>query len=237
MPVVPPERMRTYVRDDAPGLPPRRRHASSAPRARLTIDEIAERLALPRGRRSTTGCGIFRSIAQSGQSASAAQPMATQAMQAKYRLAREAAYADGRATFDVARGRPLVPRLRLPLSRGGLQARPQRVSVCNSDPAVVRLCDAWLRRLSQAPHLSHPVPRGSGPDELREFWARRTRDRSGTRSACSGSPTATSWRAGPGAPYTACSPSASTTRCCAPAWAAGWTASASPGLRLAPFGV
>ena len=64
---------------------------------RLTIDEIAERLALPR----TTVFYWVRDlpIARNPVVASRAQAMATRAMQAKYRLAREAAYAEGRATF------------------------------------------------------------------------------------------------------------------------------------------
>jgi transcriptional regulator with XRE-family HTH domain len=63
----------------------------------LTIDEIAERLALPRGTIYdwVRDLPIIRSPVVSSRT----QLMATRAMQAKYRLAREAAYADGRATF------------------------------------------------------------------------------------------------------------------------------------------
>ncbi len=63
----------------------------------LTIDEIAERLALPRG----TIYDWVRDlpITRSPVVSSRTQLMATRAMQAKYGLAREAAYADGRATF------------------------------------------------------------------------------------------------------------------------------------------
>src|SRR5215210_2502537 len=113
---------------------------------RLTIDQIAERLALSR----TT---IFHwvqdlPIERRGRPPTAGQVKGALAMQSKYRLIREAAYADGRASFDEL---TLDPSFRdfvcLYLAEGYKRNR-NCVAVGNSDPAVVALCHRWLRRLS-----------------------------------------------------------------------------------------
>ena len=114
----------------------------------LTIDEIAERLALPR----TTIFYWVRDlpVARKPVVASRGQTMGTQAMQAKYRLAREAAYAQGRATFGSLAADPSFRDfICLYLAEGSKRDR-NRVQICNSDVAVVRLCDQWLRRLSRS---------------------------------------------------------------------------------------
>ena len=72
------------------------------------------------------------------------------AMQAKYRRLREAAYEEGRAQFDElvldASFRDFVC---LYVAEGSKRNR-NTVSVCSSDPAMVVLCDRWIRRLSSA---------------------------------------------------------------------------------------
>jgi AcrR family transcriptional regulator len=137
---------------------------------RLTIDEIAERLALPR----TT---IFYwvkdlPIARKPVVSSRARAMATQAMQAKYRLAREAAYAEGRATFaSLSTDRSFRDFVCLYLAEGSKRRRNE-VQVCNSDPAVVKLCDGWLRRVTCKPlHHSIQYHADQDLDALRGFWA------------------------------------------------------------------
>jgi hypothetical protein len=137
---------------------------------RLTIDEIAERLALPR----TTIFYWVRDlpIARNPVVASRAQAMGTQAMQAKYRLAREAAYAEGRATFaSMATDPSFRDFVCLYLAEGSKRHRNE-VQVCNSDPAVVKLCDDWLRRTTPKPrHHSIQYHADQDLDELRLFWA------------------------------------------------------------------
>jgi hypothetical protein len=108
----------------------------------LTIDEIAERLALPR----TTIFYWVRDLPIARRRrppviASRARAMGNRAMQAKYRLARDAAYAEGRATFASLATDPTFRDfvcLYLVSRRGRNEAQ-----VCNSDPAVVRVCDGW----------------------------------------------------------------------------------------------
>ena len=137
---------------------------------RLTIDEIAERLALPR----TTVFYWVRDvpITRNPVVASRAQAMATRAMQAKYRLAREAAYAEGRAMFaSLAADASFRDFVCLYLAEGSKRDR-NRVQVCNSDAAVVRLRDQWLRRLSSA-RRTYAIQYHADQDlaSLRAFWS------------------------------------------------------------------
>jgi hypothetical protein len=137
---------------------------------RLTIDEIAERLALPR----TTIFHWVRDlpIAFKRVPGPPSDGSGTRAMQAKYRLAREHAYAEGRRTFAVLAADPWFRDfLCLYLAEGSKRDR-NRVGVCNSDPAVVKLCDASLRRItSRALHYSVQYRADQDVDELRRFWA------------------------------------------------------------------
>ena len=135
----------------------------------LSIDEIAERLALPR----TT---IFYwvqdlPINRSARPQTVAQLNGSIAMQAKYRRLREEAYAEGRASFEEL---ALDPTFRdfvnLYLAEGYKRDR-NCISVANSDPAVVSICDRWLRRLSTAKR-DYGVQYHADQDleELRRFW-------------------------------------------------------------------
>jgi transcriptional regulator with XRE-family HTH domain len=151
-----------YLRDKARELRTARR---------LTIDQLAERLVLPRG----TIYYWVRDlpIVRDPVVASRAQVIGTRAMQAKYRLARESAYEDGRATFtSMAEDASFRDFVCLYLAEGSKRQRGQ-VEVCNSDPAVVRLCDGWLRRLSSAAR-HHRIQYHADQDlhMLRRFWAR-----------------------------------------------------------------
>jgi hypothetical protein len=136
----------------------------------LSIDEIAERLALPR----TTVFYWLRDlpIDRRARPRSLAQLNGNLAMQEKYRRLREAAYAEGRASFDEL---ALDPSFRdfvcLYLAEGYKRHR-NYVSVCNSDPAVVALCNAWISRLASG-KLDYGVQYhvDQDLDELRRFWS------------------------------------------------------------------
>jgi hypothetical protein len=138
---------------------------------RLTIDEISERLALPR----TTIFYWVRDlpIVRRPLVTSRAQTIATQAMQTKYRLAREAAYAEGRETFGALATDPSFRDFVCLYLAEGSKRRRNEVQVCNSDPAVVKLCDGWLRRVtSKSLHHSIQYHADQDLDVLRGFWAR-----------------------------------------------------------------
>lgn len=135
----------------------------------LTIDEIAERLALSR----TTIYHWVRDlpIERSTRPPMNGQANGTLAMQAKYRLARESAYAEGRATFDeLARDRAFRDFVCLYLAEGSKRDR-NRVQVCNSDAAVVKLCHRSIGRLSSK-SLTYSIQYHADQDlgALTRFW-------------------------------------------------------------------
>jgi hypothetical protein len=210
-----------YLRDKARELRIRRR---------LTIDEIAERLALPR----TTIFYWVRDlpIARNPVVASRAQALGTQATQEKYRRAREVAYAEGRATFaSLATDPSFRDFVCLYLAEGSKRHRNE-VQVCNSDPAVVKLCAGWLGRVTAKPrHHSIQYHADQDLDALRSFWAGQLDIEPETirlqRKSNSNQLAGRSWRCVHGVLAVA-----STTRCCGRALAAGWTACARLGLRL-----
>ncbi len=169
----------------------------------LSIDEIAERLALPR----TTVFYWLRDlpIDRSARPRSLAQLNGSIAMQEKYRQLREAAYEEGRAMFDeLALDASFRDFVCLYIAEGYKRNR-NAVSVCNSDPAVVVLCDRWIRRLSSAT----PAYRGSSTTPIRtslSFSVSGARNFTSITNAsqCNGSPTAASSPAGRGVVRTAC---------------------------------
>ena len=225
--------MRTYVRMSHPAYLRDKARELRVARS-FTIDEIAERLALPRG----TIYYWVRDLPDRADAvvASRAQVMATQAMQAKYRLAREAAYADGRATFaSLAADRSFRDFVCLYLAEGSKRRR-NGVSVCNSDPAVVKLCDEWLRRLSSK-RRDYAIQYHADQDlnALRDFWGEQLDiDPEAIRllrKSNSNQLAGRTWRSVHGVLTVT-----STTRCSAPAWTAGWTACARLGFRLARSG-
>jgi transcriptional regulator with XRE-family HTH domain len=149
-----------YIRDKARQMRTQRN---------LSIDEIAERLALPR----TTVFYWVRDlpIDRSARPRTLAQLNGSIAMQAKYRRLREAAYEDGRAQFDeLVLDASFRDFLCLYIAEGYKRSR-NTVSVCNSDPAVVVLCDRWIRRLSSAT-AAYRVQYHADQDldELKRFW-------------------------------------------------------------------
>jgi hypothetical protein len=160
---VPPRIYPPYIRDKARQMRTERN---------LSIDEIAERLALPR----TTVFYWVRDlpIDRSARPRSLAQLNGNLAMQAKYRRLREAAYEEGRETFDEL---ALDPSFRdfvcLYLAEGYKRHR-NYVAVGNSDPAVVVLCNAWLRRLTTGT-LDYGVQYHADQDldELKQFWGQQ----------------------------------------------------------------
>jgi hypothetical protein len=135
---------------------------------KLTIDELAECLALPR----TTiyywvrDLPIPRTTRQS-----AGQRRGNRAMRKKYERLRDAAYAEGRDAFadliEIASFRDFV----VLYIAEGTKRRRNEVALTNSDPAVVRLAAHWIRGLC-ANKISYSIRyhADQDPDELRAFW-------------------------------------------------------------------
>ncbi|HWX96228.1 MAG TPA: hypothetical protein VNZ01_05195 [Solirubrobacteraceae bacterium] len=142
---------------------------------RLTLDEIAERLALPR----TTIYYWIRDLPVPDEVArsdkrKAARRRATRAMQRTYRLRREAAYREGVESFDeLARDPTFRDFVCLYIAEGYKRSR-HTASICNSDPAVIDVATRWLRHLTERPlHYSIQYHADQDLTALRAFWGER----------------------------------------------------------------
>jgi hypothetical protein len=141
---------------------------------KLTIDQLAERLALPR----TTIYYWVRDLPIPGSGAGGGWPASAQrkgnrAMQRKYRLLREQAYAEGLAGFEDLSADPTFRDFVCMYIGEGSKRDRNRVSLGNSDPAVVRLATRWIRALSRAtPSFSLQYHADQDLAELRRFWGR-----------------------------------------------------------------
>jgi hypothetical protein len=137
---------------------------------RLTVDQLASRLALPRstvyywvrdlplGEREKEGVGVGeRAGAGVGKRAGA--------------IAGDAAYEDALRSFDDLAAQPTFRDfVCLYIVRGCTRERT-RVTLSDSDAAVMRLANRWLLRLSdKSPLLSVRYEPGQSLTELRRFW-------------------------------------------------------------------
>jgi excisionase family DNA binding protein len=116
----------------------------------LTIDELAERLALSR----STIYYWVRDLQIPGSGPGGGWPesahrKAGRAIKRKYRLLREAAYREGLESFEeLAREPTFRDFVCLYIAEGSKRNR-NSVAICNSDDAVLRLALMWIRRLSE----------------------------------------------------------------------------------------
>lgn len=135
---------------------------------RLSIVEIAERLGLPK----TTIFYWVRDIPL--QRPRRESPSAgAGAMQRKCRLLREAAYREGRESFDVLSAADPTFRDFVCMYIGeGYKRNRNRVAIGNSDPRVLVLATRWLRVLS-GKDLRFSIQFHEDQDlrRLSEFWA------------------------------------------------------------------
>ncbi len=93
-------------------------------------------------------------------------------MQERYRLRREEAYRDGAASFDVLAVDPTFRDFVCLYIAEGYKRDRNRVSICNSDPAVMVLATRWLRRLTErVVAFSVQYHADQDPVELLGFWS------------------------------------------------------------------
>ena len=142
---------------------------------RLTIDELAERLALSR----STVYYWVRDLPIPGSGSGGgwpegAQRKGTRAMQRKYRLLREEAYREGEASFrELATDPTFRDFVCLYIAEGYKRSR-NAVAVCNSDPAVMTVATRWICRLTEkTPTFSIQYHADQNLNELCEFWSGR----------------------------------------------------------------
>ncbi len=136
---------------------------------RLTIDELAERLAVPR----TTVFYWVRDLPiEATERQGLAARRAGEATRRIHRGRREAAYAQGMLEYPLLLGEPTFRDFVCMYIGEGTKRSRNSVAICNSDPAVVKLGAKWICRLARNP-VSYSFQHHADQDreEVREFWA------------------------------------------------------------------
>jgi hypothetical protein len=135
---------------------------------RLSLDEIAGRLALPK----TTVYYWIKDLPLGRRpNWSVGQQKGTAAMQTKYRLLRDEAYAHGLAEYDELIKLPTFRDFVILYIAEGYKRRRHTVSICNSDPTILAIAASWLSRLATKPLIySLQYHADQDLDELRNFW-------------------------------------------------------------------
>lgn len=138
----------------------------------MTIDEIAERLAL--GRTTIYYWVKDIPIERNRKRQSAAQRNATAAMQQRFADKRRAAYEKGLAEFDRLAVDPLFRDFVGAYICEGYKRNRNQVSVANSDPMMISMLDRFVRRYSTNPvTYSIQYHADQDLDRLRAFWGFR----------------------------------------------------------------
>jgi hypothetical protein len=139
---------------------------------RLTIDEIATRLAVAR----TTVFYWVRDIPVprsefDPRPMSEARRRAARANRDKHARIRTAAYEAGLAEFQGLAEEPTFTDFVCMYIGEGSKKDRHRVAICNSDPAAIRLGKAWITRFSRNP-VSYALQYHADqqPDQLQSYW-------------------------------------------------------------------
>ncbi len=138
---------------------------------KLTIDEIAERLAISR----TTAFYWVRDLEIPRKPIGwpiGAREKGNRAMRRKYRLLREAAYRLGVDQFEVLSEDPEFRDFVCLFITEGYRRSSHGVAIANSDLAVIKLADRWIRRLTDKQvRYTFQHHADQDPGKLIEFWS------------------------------------------------------------------
>jgi hypothetical protein len=148
----------------------------------LTVDQLAARLALPRstiyywvrdlplrerrggGRGGRGPRGGSARLGRGGEGSAVAKRVP--------RAAQDAAYAEGLSSYEELAAQPTFRDFVCLYITQGDQRDRTRVALTNSDPAVMRLVNRWLWRLTdKSPFLSIHYEPDQSLNELRRFWS------------------------------------------------------------------
>jgi len=134
---------------------------------RLTLDEIVERLVLPRA----TIYEWIKDIPLGKPRSTAGQAKRVAAMQAKYRRLREEAYAQGAAEYAALAADPTFRDFVVLYIAEGFKRDRNCVAICNSDGAVMAVAHRSVLRLSSK-RLGYSVQYHADQDldALRSYW-------------------------------------------------------------------
>lgn len=138
---------------------------------KLTIDQIAERLAVSRTTVFYWVGGIQIPRKPGTGFPTSGQKKGTAAMQAKYRRIRETAYSEGEAEFDLLNREPGFRDFVCMYIGEGYKRSRNDVSLCNSDPSVVKLAHDWIGRFARNPiRYSIQYHADQDLDAISRFW-------------------------------------------------------------------
>lgn len=136
---------------------------------KLTIDEIAERLALSR---STVFYWVADIPIPETRRQSAARQRASDANRVRARKKRDVAYEEGVARYPDLINEPTFRDFICMYIGEGTKKGRHNVALCNSDPAVVKLAQRWILRLGRNPaRYSIQYHADQSLDDLRRFWS------------------------------------------------------------------
>jgi AcrR family transcriptional regulator len=136
---------------------------------KLTIDEIAERLAVSR---TTVFYWVKDIPIPETRRQSAARQRASDANRDQARRKREAAYEEGVAMYPELIKQPTFRDFICMYIGEGTKKGRHNVSLCNSDPAVVKLAQYWITRMT-ARRVTYWIQYHADqePAELNRFWS------------------------------------------------------------------
>jgi hypothetical protein len=134
---------------------------------RLTLDELVERLVLPR----TTIYEWIKDIPLGKPRSTVGQARGVAAMQAKYQRLRDDAYAQGKAEYETLAADPTFRDFVVLYIAEGYKRDRNTVAICNSDGAVMAVAHRWVLRLSSK-RLGYGVQYHADQDldQLRSYW-------------------------------------------------------------------
>lgn len=137
---------------------------------RLTIDELAERMDAPR---STVYYWVRDLPLGHTEKRTLASHRAGEVTRRIHQRRRADAYRGGREEFPALIVEPTFRDFICMYIGEGYKRARNVVSICNSDPAVVRLGSIWIRRLASNPVVySFQHHADQDPEVLRRYWAR-----------------------------------------------------------------
>jgi excisionase family DNA binding protein len=164
----------------------------------LTVDQLAERLALPRSTiyywvrdlplraprgEGAAGAGGEAVVSEGSEGADAEGSAARMAhatrageTQRVTRASRDAAYEEGLRSFEELAAQPTFRDFVCIYLLQGYKRDRTRVALTNSDPAVMRLVSRWIRRLTDrvpflSIHYESDSNQSQSPSEMRRFWS------------------------------------------------------------------
>lgn len=148
-----------YIRDKARQMRVERR---------MSLDEIAQRLALPK----TTVWYWIRDLPLARpRRANPGQQLGNAVMSENYRRRREAAYTEGLATYAEHSQDPTFQHFVCLYLAEGYKRDRNVVSICNSDPAIIKMSTVWIRRETRNKvWFQVQYHADQDPGELRRFW-------------------------------------------------------------------